>query len=337
MLFARVAMIVLLASATLTGAASAQDTVIASSTSNPNARIKRQGTILDYTGSELKLQTALGTEETIPAARIVEIATTWPAAYDAGRAARAEGQLDQAIAALRQAKRDERRPWAVRQIMAELAGCYLEAGRIDNAGDEFLALAASDPATRHIDVLPIAWRAAPPDAALESRAAAWLATSGSPLSQLLGASWLLPTSKRGEATAVLEQLSRSGDPRIAGLATIQLWRTRLIAATPAEAARWQAQLEAMPPEVQAAGWYILGEVLARHNEPELASLAYLKPPLLYRQQRLLAADCLLAAGRQLEKLGRTGHAANLYREVVRDFPHLPAAGEANTRLSRLSP
>ena len=40
---------------------------------------------------------------------------------------------------------------------------------------------------------------------------------------LLGGSWLLAT-KRTEATAVLEEIAKSNDPRLAGLATIQLWR-----------------------------------------------------------------------------------------------------------------
>jgi hypothetical protein len=219
--------------------------------------------------------------------------------------------------------------------MSELAGCYLEAGRIDNAGDEFLALAASDPATRHFDVVPIAWRAGPPDAAVEARASAWLRNSEQPLAQLLGASWLLPTSRRAEATAALEELARSGDQRISAMATIQLWRTKLVSATTADAARWHTQLEAMPPEVQAAGWYVLGDVLARQQQAEFSALSYLKVPLLFREQRAVAADSLLATAKQLERLAQTKQAADLYRELLRDFPHLPAAGEARTRMENV--
>jgi thioredoxin-like negative regulator of GroEL len=325
----------LLLAAALAPLAFGQDTVITSTATNPSGRIKRQGTILDYSGTELRLKTTLGAEETIPAARVIEIKTTWPAAYNTARDARTAGRIDDAIASLRQAKRDERRPWAVRQIMAELAGCYLEAGRIDNAGDEFLALAASDPATRHLDVLPIAWRAAPPDVALEARATAWLSARDNPLAQLLGASWLLSTGKRGEAAAVLAELSRSSEARVAGAASIQLWRTKLVTATPGEVVRWQAQLEAMPTEIQAAGWYVLGEFFSRQSQPDQAAIAYLKVPILFREQRALAADALLAAGGQLESL-RPAQAAALYREVARDFPHLRTAREAQARLDRLN-
>src|SRR5438874_13209560 len=160
--------------------APAQDIVISSTAADPAARIKKAGTILEFTGSELRLRSTLGTEETIPAARVVEIQTRWTATHEAGRTARSEGRLDDAIAALRQAKREETRPWAVRQIMADLVGCYLEAGRIDSAGDEFLGILASDPATRHFDVIPLAWRGAAIGAPSEARAAIWLAARKSP-------------------------------------------------------------------------------------------------------------------------------------------------------------
>jgi tetratricopeptide (TPR) repeat protein len=311
--------------------ASAQDTVVSSSPADPSARIKRQGQILDYTGAELRLRTNLGRDESIPASRIIEIQTTWSPAHLAGDAARSEGKIDEAIAAYRQAKRDETRPWAVRRVMAELAGTYLEAGRIDNAGDEFMGIVASDPATQYYDVIPIAWRAAAPDAALEARASAWLGARA-PLARLLGASWLLAGAQRGQAIAALEEVARDSDPRLAALAACQLWRTRLVAARPADVATWQAQLERMPSEVQAAGWYILGDLWVRQNQPEKAALAYLKVPILHRRQRAMAADALLAAGKQLEKLGQTAAAMGLYREVLRDFAHLPVAREAEAQV-----
>lgn len=321
----------------LTAIAGGQDTVITRATADPAARIKKQGQILDYTGAELTLKTTLGTTERIPANRVVEIQTTWTPSHQAATAARAAVNLDEAIAAFREAKREEKRPWAQRQIIAELSGTYLEAGQIENAGIEFLTIAVNDPATIHFDVIPISWRAAPPDAALESRAAQWLAAEKLPAARLLGASWLLSTGQRAAATAALEELAKSSDPRIASLAQIQLWRTKLVTAKPEDMSRWLAQLEKMPPEIQAAGWYILGELYARQNQPEQAALAYLKVPLLFRQQRAMAADALLAAGKQLEKQGQPTPAAGLYRELLRDFAHLPAATEAQSRLDALLP
>jgi tetratricopeptide (TPR) repeat protein len=316
------------------GRSLAQDTVIYSTAADPAARIKKAGTILEFTGSELRLRGTLGTEEAIPAARVIEIQTVWTKPHEAGRAARSEGRLDDAIAALRQAKREETRPWAVRQIMADLAGCYLDAGRIDSAGDEFLGILASDPGTRHVDVIPVAWRGAAIGAPAEARAAVWLATRKIPAAALLGASWLLAT-KRMEAMIALEEVAKANDPRLSGLATIQLWRTKLVTATMDDIRRWQDQLEKMPTEIQAAGWYVLGDCLSRLEQPEAASLAYLKIPILFRQQRAMAADALLAAGKQHEKMSQAAQAANLYRELVRDFPQLSATKEAEGRLEKL--
>jgi tetratricopeptide (TPR) repeat protein len=311
-----------------------QDVVISSSASDPSARVRRVGQILEYTGAELKLRTSLGTEETIPAARVIEIETRWSPSHEAGRAARQDGRFDDAIAALRQAKREESRPWAVRQIMADLSGCYLDAGQVDRAGDEFLGIVASDPTTRHFDVIPVAWRGASLNPAAESRAAAWLSVRGMPVANLLGASWLLAT-RRPDAAAVFDELTRSSDPRVAGLASIQVWRSRLITATSDDLYHWQNQLEKMPAEIQASGWYVLGDILARQEQPQMASLAYLKVPILFRQQRAMAADALLAAAGQLEKMSKSSQAAALYRELVSDFPRLPAAIEAQGRLDKL--
>jgi tetratricopeptide (TPR) repeat protein len=317
----------------LTGlTAIAQDTVILSSASDPALRIKKTGQILDHTGTELKLRGTLGRDESIPAARIVEVQTAWTAAQTAARDSRAAGKLEEAIASYRQAKRDERRPFAVRQVMAELSGTYLELDRVDAAGDEWLAILASDPTTQHFDVVPVAWKAAEVAGAAENRAAAWLAAREVPAARVLGASWLLAGRFRTEAIAALDELVRDPDPRLSALAQIQSWRTKLVSATPADAARWQQQLEAMPASVQAAGWYVLGDALARQNQPEQAALAYLKVPLLFGRQRAMAADALLAAGKQLEKMGQTKEASRLYRELAEDYRHLPAAEEAARRL-----
>ena len=63
---------------------SAQDIVVSSSASDPVTRLEKAGTIVDYTGTELKLRTTLGTLETVPASRVVEIQTTWSPSYEAG-------------------------------------------------------------------------------------------------------------------------------------------------------------------------------------------------------------------------------------------------------------
>src|SRR4026207_903677 len=74
----------------LSGALLAEDTVTYSTAVDPAARLKKSGTILEFMGTELRLRGTLGTDETIPAARVVEIQTQWTAAHQAGRTARSE-------------------------------------------------------------------------------------------------------------------------------------------------------------------------------------------------------------------------------------------------------
>lgn len=293
--------------------------------------VVKSGTVLDWTAKELRLRTALGLEETIPTASIQEVRTRWPPSCDRARQLRDTGRLDDAIEAFQQAWREEARAWAKRQILAELSSTLLEAGRIDQAGERFLHLAAGDPAPRHLDLAPLPWRAMALDAAAQERATVWLAQRQVPLARLLGASWLLPI-RRTEAMAALEQIQRIDGP-LAQLATIQLWRARLATASAVDAQAWQQALEQMPLAVQPVGWFVLGDLWARHGQPSAAARAYLKVPILFRAQRAMAADALLAAGQQLEKMQQRDQALELYRELVRDYGHLPPAQVARRQLA----
>ncbi len=330
----------LLVPAVICSIAAAQDTVIITS-ADGKTPVARQGEIVDYTGRELRLKTLAGREEPIAAARVIEIKTTWLADHLRGRELRSARKLDAAIAAFQAAKEREKRPWARRQIMAELTDCHAENGRFDQAGDEFLRIAADDSTTQHFAVMPVAWRAFPPDAALESRAAAWLAAgSKNPAAAVLGASWLLSTGRRAEAIAALQEQSLKRGPqddqRLAMLAYVQLWRTKLVTAKSDEVGRWKLSVGGMPAEIQPSGWYVVGDALARLDQAEEAALAYLRVPLVHGQPRVMAADALVAAGEQLEKLARKEQAAGLYREVLADYSTCPAASEAQTRLNRLA-
>jgi hypothetical protein len=201
------------------------------------------------------------------------------------------------------------------------------------ASDEWLAIVAAT-TTLQYDVIPVAWQPLPPHAALQARAAAWM-NNKAPPAQVLGASWLLGGSQRSEATAILNGLmtNRTVDPRVRALAQIQLWRTKLVSAKLDEVQRWQAAVEQMPAEVRAGGYFVVGEGLARLDQPERGALAFLRIPLVHNQQRAMAADALLAAAKLLqEKLGRSEEAAGLYREVLSGYSRTLAAEEAKAKL-----
>jgi tetratricopeptide (TPR) repeat protein len=312
---------------------SAEDTVTFLTGKDAKTRTNRTGEVIEYTGESLQLKSSSGRIENIPAARVVDIRTQWISAHERGDALRAEGKLEEAINAYKQAKRDEPRAWARRKIMAALVACYAEVSRFDFAGDEWLAIVSSDPSTLHYNVVPVAWQPLPPDAALQTRAAAWL-NSKAPPAQVLGASWLLGGPQRSAAITVLEGLAsnKAADPRVRSLAQIQLWRTKLVSAKLEEVQRWQTAVEQMPAEVRAGGYFVVGEGLARLDKPEGAALAFLRIPLVHKEQRMMAADALLAAAKQLETLKRSEEAVGLYREVLSGYSRTLAAGEAKAKL-----
>jgi hypothetical protein len=66
-------------------------------------------------------------------------------------------------------------------------------------------------------------------------------------------------------------------------------------------------------------------------------LQLLRVPILYGDaQPRLAAEACWSAGQALEKLQRPAQAADLYRELLRDFPTTAAAATARDRLKELS-
>ena len=312
-----------------------EDSVTILSSKDAKTRTTRTGEIVDYTGETLQLKSPSGRVENIPAARVVDIRTQWIPAHERGDSLRAEGKLDEAINAYKLAKRDEPRAWARRKIMAELVACYAETAHFDTAGDEWLTIVSSDQQTMYYTVVPVAWSSIPPDPALQTRAAAWL-NSKAPQAQILGASWLLTGPQRSAAITALDGLvsSKTIDPRVRSLAQIQLWRTKLVSAKLDEVQRWQSAIEQMPADVRASGYFVVGEALARLEKPEAASLAYLHVPLVHNQQRVMAADALLAAAQQHENLKRSEQAVGLYREVISGYSRTAAAEEAKARLEK---
>ena len=74
----------------------------------------------------------------------------------------------------------------------------------------------------------------------------------------------------------------------------------------------------------------------RQQQWEPAALALMRIPILYPEQRALAAAALLQAARSLESLGRTDEARRLYREVVGDHADQQrTSAEAASRLESL--
>lgn len=320
----------------LTIPASAADTVVYTTGKDQLSRASVTGTIDDYVGGRLTIRSDAGAPQVIPAERIVEIQSDWTLAETMGDQRSRDGNLGEAVKSYQQALRDEKRVWVQRQIVAKLVGSYGQLEQFDLAGEAFLRLVRSDPQTPHFGVIPLSWMTFSPTPALHQRAAAWMANTQDSVSALLGASWLLSTAQRGAAVQSLQRLLADRDPRVAMLAQTQLWRTRSAMATAEEIQGWEAWLTRLPGDLRAGPCCVIGQAWSTKKLPEKSALAYLRVPILYGNDRRLAAAALLSAGRELEKIGELQEALTLYGEVVRDYAAAPAAAEARNRLDELA-
>lgn len=313
----------------------AADVVVLRNSKPGQPPVQRQGEIADLVGNQLMFRGPSGAIETLPLEQVTDWRTTWTATKQQADALYFEKKYAEAAQVYLRARDEESRIWARRQIMARLIECYSATGNVAAAADEFLLVAASDPETTTWELAPLAWRTVD-DANALARAQQWIRDTRNPTKQLLAASWLLSGPQRAEAITVLQTLAGGMNKRLATLAVIQLWRTRILSSPPEEPATWLAGLERLSVEARPLGYYCVGEAFARHNQPEKAALAYLRIPILHPRTQPLAAEALLAAGSQLEKIDRREQAAALYREVLSDYAALPAAATARQRLEQLS-
>ena len=183
--------------------------------------VTRKGKILDYDADHLILQTAQGREVEIPSQRVIRVAPKRSADHVTADNRFDERDFKAALASYQRAIRPEKRNWVRRQMLAQIVRCYSNLGDRRSAASMFLILHEDDPRTRHFGVIPLTWRPWQPDRQSAAEATKWTG-SQRPVARLIGASWLLSTSKRPDSIRVLELLKRDQDPRIQQLANTQL-------------------------------------------------------------------------------------------------------------------
>ncbi len=314
----------------------AQDIVTIATGEEREGRTRVSGVIVDYTGAEIRVLLSGGRENVTPSDRIVEIQSTWTDEQLAGDRLYAEGKFADALKQYKQAVTAERRRWARRRILAQITWCSRSVGDIETAAVTFLQLLSSDRTTQYFDAIPLAWRSEQPPALFQNRAESWLDGESGSAAALVGASWLLATSQRAQAMAALERLSNDSDARIAHLADAQIWRTAVVTANEQRIGQWQAQIQKMPFSVRAGPHFTSGLALARIGRHDEAALALMRVPILYPENRHLAAEALHAAAGALEQLGRRDESAGLYREIVSKHADSHIAAESAARLKALT-
>ncbi len=314
----------------------ADDVVYLTSPSNPRARTKVSGQIIDYTGKELALRTDTGAERRFPGEQVAEVETTYSPEQLAGDALLAKFDYAAALAQYQLAiKKDERR-WVRRKIIADMIWCYRGLDQLGRAGELFLILVRDDPATPYYACIPLNWlpREPPPD--VEQKAREWLARDEIAEAVLLAGSHLLPTARRGEALAGLEKLTSSRDPRVAALAQALVQSATVATADDRQNSDFADRIERFPSALRAGPYFVLGRSLAGRNHREEAALAYLRVPIQFPRERVLAAAALWEAGRALEQAAQNGDAARLYSELATNYAQSRYAAEATARLQALN-
>lgn len=296
------------------------------------SRLPLSGLIEDFTGRQLTIQVRTGeTLRHYPRHEVIEIRTARTPHHVRGIELLADGKPVPARAELLQALQDEQRVWVRREILAQVARCALWKGDYREAASSFFSVVESDPETVHYDVAPLNWIDDAPAPELKAAARGWMAEPRAE-PQLIGASHLLfEPDSRIEAEAALRKLARDPNPKVQRLAQMQNWRVRAQGqATEGELGRWEEAIDALPPELRAGGYFVLGQTLKRQQQPERAAALLLWLPLVYDADRTLAARACFDAAQLVESFGDVSAAANLYAEVALRFEDTPV-GAAGTR------
>ncbi len=277
-----------------------------------------EGTIQDYTGRELLLQTTGQKVRRLPADRVERVETDWPDGYLQATELARSGDPQQAYERFAKAAAAERRPWVQRMILHEMLKLLMRLDRRKEAGDLFLVLIGSDAETPAIADMPLAWVAS--EAVEQATAERWLNRSEAQAVQLLAASHLFSTPDRQRAIAVLQKLSSTADPPIAAIAAAQLWRTRVPTATPRHVETWEQHLLQIPPPLRDGPYLILGQVYDRLGDPDRSVLALLRVSIEGGSDSRRRAAALLSAARILIREHHQDEARALLAEVVRQYP-----------------
>lgn len=294
------------------------------------------GEVEDFTGERLLLRHRSGRQQTYATDQVIRVESDWSASHQLARTKFQQHQYQDSLDAYLIALQAEKRKWVQRQQLANITWCYRNLGKVEEAALSFMALYRSDSTTMHFAAIPLIWSGSPPDVAAERRATALLADTKLPVGQLIGASWLLTSAKRAEAMQTLQGLTNAADSRLIFLAEAQTWRTRLVTLTDADVTRLQTRLESMPRAIRAGPYFLLGSARARRGQHAQAALALMRIPINFPEDRLLAAQSLLAAGSELATINQLGDARGLYREIIVDFADTPQAATAQQRLAALS-
>ncbi len=296
-----------------------------------------QGVIVDVTGKGVVLQGLDGSSREIPCEKVIRIETRYSASYHESQRLLREGHINEAISLLEKARAEESRAWVRREMTAQIVRLLQASERYGDAAREFLtADFASDSGSPYWACIPLVWFPEMSLASETQNAAAWMRAT-SPVAQLLGASFLLDGPHGAEAVAVLKRLQLVPQREIALMAVTQLWRREVQTADKATIEQWEKLSEDLPKLLRPGPCYLIATAWRAQGDMERAMLAYLKPPILWPENRRIAARCLWEAASLWAKhqadageIPPQSRADVLYQELAKAYPESPWARQVPT-------
>lgn len=297
-----------------------------------------QALVLGWDSSRLAYS-GNGRENSISASRVVEVDYTRSETQTSADQKFEAGQFLQAYQDYENAIADEPRDWIKVEMISRQLRCAVALNRHAETLKAFFEIQKATPRSRYFHLIPIPWDQTRPDGSMIQVYQDWM-SSADEAQSLIAASWLLMADE-ATSTAKLKDLARSEDPRIAHLATAQLWRMQTIAAKNADLQRWTAAIDRMPENLQAGPRFQVAMAMKLMNRNgdrtklNQALIGMMQIPVLFPEQYQLSGAALGQAHQMLVAAGRTDEAELVMTELKRDFGFSNAAISSGGRIEKM--
>jgi tetratricopeptide (TPR) repeat protein len=292
------------------------------------------GVIQDLIGGRVILRRGgAGRIDTIRLRNVHELRFGKSNLFDDGLRLAKVGQWAAAVDSFDRAVIAEPRRWAQREIDAASARALLALRRYDAVIERIEQISASDPATRHVHLLPLVWDERISETERFQADVSQLAST-SAIRRLSAASALLhDLDSRAPAKDVLVELRTSGIPGIQELATAQLWRIPVLENTtlrPAERALWKNRASSFAFWLRGGPLALLGRMELAAHDYDAAAASFLWLPTMQADDRPLAAACMIHGAKAVRMSGRPGEAKNILAEAATRYPKCSAIVDLST-------
>jgi hypothetical protein len=278
------------------------------------------GVIEELAGDSVFLRLR-GVLRAIPLKDVRQLRFSRPAGYDEGLRLVQKGEWRVATEHLTAALAVESRPWVLREIRAELAGCHRSLRAWEACIEEVEEIMDTDPDSRHVLMLPLIWDER---LAVTERYVAAVAElqAKSAVRRLSAASALLSDPQHGAAAeAVLFDLRKNGRGGVVRIAELQLWRVKLgqrESLRMSDVEQWQERLGEFSRSMRGPGEFLCGRAFRQLGDLDRSAASLLWMPFAAPLDPASCRAALTEAAEVLEESGRTEDARRIRMKLAAD-------------------